>query len=275
MPAESAPQSPSEPRVPGLADALRKQWSVIVALMLREALTRYKHQKLGYFWAIVEPLIQIGTWFLVFTILRGPRLYYDLSTPLFLATGIIAFYFFTNVSDYVESALSRNSALLRFPMVKQIDALLARFILEVATTIVVAVVVFSVILQLGVGFPPQDWLGLLRTAFCMALLGLGFGSFNGMIMELFPSFQFLQGLIGRILFFTSGAIIPLTHLPPYALEYLQWNPVLNGVELFRSAWSYTYEPKIFSNWYVLLWAGIFMFLAMTLDKRVRQASEGE
>lgn len=275
MPTEIADQSRFETRQPNLLDALRKQWSVIVALMLREALTRYKHQKLGYFWAFGEPMIQIGTWFLIFTILRGPPLYHDLPMPLFLATGIIAFYFFSNVADYVEGAIGKNSALLRFPMVKQLDALLARFILEVATTIVVAVLIFTLILQLGVGFPPHDWLGLIEAAGCMALLGLGFGSFNAMVIELVPSYQFLQGLIGRILFLSSGAFIPVTTLGPHIMEYLQWNPVLNGVELFRAAWSYSYEPHMYSNWYVLLWAGVFMFLAMVLDKRVRQASEGE
>jgi len=275
MPADSATPNRFESGATRLAEALRKQWSVIVALMLREALTRYKHQRLGYLWAFVEPLIQIGTWFLIFTILRGPRFYHDMTMPLFLTTGIIAFYFFSNVSDYVEGAVGKNSALLRFPMVKQLDALLARYILEVATTIVVAVLIFTLVLQLGVGFRPHDKLGLMQAAFCLSLLGLGFGSFNAMIIELFPSFRFLQGLIGRVLFFTSGAFIPLTSLPPQAMDYLRWNPVTNGVEMFRSAWSYTYDTKMFSNWYVLLWAGLFMAMAMTLDKRVRQASEGE
>jgi len=275
MSSDSTDTSRFELRSPSLLDAFRKQWSVIVALMLREALTRYKHHRLGYFWALFEPLIQIGMWFVIFTVLRAPPLYYDLPMPLFLATGIVAFYFFYNVSGYVEGALGKNSALLRFPMVKQLDALLARFILESATMILVAVFVFTLVLQLGLGFPPHNWAGLLQAGFCMALLGLGFGSFNAMVIELIPSYEFLQGIIGRILFFTSGAFIPLTALPPGVMDYLQWNPVLNGVELFRAAWSYSYQPYQFSNWYVLLWAGLFMILAMVLDKRVRQANESE
>ena len=253
--------------------AFRAQWNVIVALMLREAISRFKHQRLGYLWAIFDPLTQIAIWFVIFTALHAPKQIADMAPAVFLATGIVPFFFFSDISGYVSKAVGSNRALLRFPMVKQLDAILARFLLECSTMVIMAVMVFGIILTLNSAAFPEDWLGIIVTSVGMLLLGLGFGAFNTMIILLLPSYEKVQRVLNQILFFTSGAIIPLASLPHGLREILLWNPLLNGVERFRSSWSHTFDNPDVSNSYVFICAAALMLIALLLDKRVSQTEE--
>jgi capsular polysaccharide transport system permease protein len=263
-------------RDPNLWDALRVQWNVIVAMMLREMLLRYKTSKLGYLWSIIDPSLQIAVWYVIYMVMRSSIGFHDMPMPLFLGTGIIAFFCFQNVSKYVMGAIKSSRVLLQFPMVKQIDAFISRFILESCTVLVVGCLTLALVILFGYGFFPRDSMGVLSAAFSLLLLALGFGAFNAMLISLWSVYEKLVPILNRFLFFTSGAFVPVEHLPLAAREYLQWNPVLNGVELLRESWSYVYDPSMdYSRGYILLWAGCFFMIALLLEKRVLQEELGE
>ncbi len=239
--------------------------------MLRETLTRFKKQRLGYVWAFLAPCLHIGLWFIVFTLLRAPREFHDMSGFMFLATGIVAMYLlFLKVATYVSSAVSSTKGLLRFPMIKQLDAVFARFFLEAATMMVISTVLLFSFVTLGFGAGPYNLPSLLLSATCLLLLALGFGSFNGSLSLLFPAYSRLTFIIYRVIYFTSGAFFSVTNLPPEVQRAIAWNPVFNGVDQFRSAWSFTYESTLTSNAYVIAVAGYLFLLSLILDKRVLQ-----
>lgn len=50
-----------------LRQALRVQGRVIYALILREALSKYGKSKIGYLWALVEPVAQVLILVLIFS----------------------------------------------------------------------------------------------------------------------------------------------------------------------------------------------------------------
>ncbi len=244
--------------------------------MLREMLLRYKTSKLGYLWSIIDPSLQIAVWYIIYTVLRASKGFHDMSMPLFLGTGIVAFFCFQNVSNYVCGAIKSSRDLLQFPMVKQIDTFISRFILESCTILVVGFLTLALVILLGYGFFPRDSMGVISATFSLLLLGLGFGAFNAILTSLWPVYGKLLPILNRFLFFTSGAFFPVEHLPLAAREYLQWNPVLNGVELVRQSWSYVYDPSMdYSRGYIILWAAGLFLIALLLEKRVLQEELGE
>ena len=54
-----------------LVKALQSQGRVLIALMLREARTRYGRQRAGYLWALVEPMLHIALFYFVFRFASG------------------------------------------------------------------------------------------------------------------------------------------------------------------------------------------------------------
>lgn len=241
------------------------QLSVIGALTLHAIRVQSKQAKLGFFWELFDPLSQVVIWFVLFTVLRGPSSVYDMNMFLFLGTGVVGLFLFQKVAQDLPRFVSQQKNFLRFPVVRQIDLLLAGFLVEATVMALVACVVWGGIILLGLGFAPADPLGVILSSGALALLGLGFGSLNTMLLVLVPIYDKFLSILFRVLFFTSGAIIPLDAIPVDLQHYLIWNPVLQGVEQLRSAWSYTFESSTTSNGYVLFWAGTFFFLALILD----------
>jgi capsular polysaccharide transport system permease protein len=251
--------------------ALSTQGAVIYGLMVQGIIAHFKKSRLGYLWELFDPLMQIIMWFVLFVFIRGPRTIYDMNTFLFLGTGIIGLFFFQKIAAEMPASLRRQSNFTRLPVVRQIDTLIAGGLSEAVLMTLVATILWSVIIFGGWGFAPADLLGVIAACGCLGALGFGFGWFNSMAIPLAPVYEKFLRVIFRILFFTSGAIFPLERIPPAIFQYLQWNPVYQGVDLVRSAWSFTYTTTTSSSDYVLAWAAGFLLLGLLLDKHAQRA----
>jgi capsular polysaccharide transport system permease protein len=234
--------------------------------MVQGILVHFKKSRIGYLWELLDPLIQILLWFTLFVLLRGPRTIYDMNTFLFLGTGIIGIFFFQKIAQEMPGALRRQQVFLRVPAVRQIDALIAGGISEAVVMTLVATILWSTIILGGWGFAPANPLGVIASCGVLAALGFSFGAFNSMATILAPTYEKFLPVIFRIVFFTSGAIFPLESIPPDIFRYLQWNPAYQGVDLLRSAWSFTHETTTSSFGYVLGWVAGLVLLGLLLEK---------
>lgn len=250
--------------------ALRQQVVVIGALILREVRTRFGNHQLGYLWALLEPCLFIGLWLVMFSWLRVGAMIHDMSPVLFMSSGLVPFFAFRHVAIYVEGAISSNTALVQFPLVKGIDTILARFILESATQFLVGAMIFSSLMLFGFAKAPENTLLLLVSSCALLSLGLGFGVFNCVVAAHFPAWGKCTSSVLRILFWTSGVFFLVDKFPRPVQDVLQWNPVLHGIEMFRSSWSHTYETRIGSVWYMLTWILGFLIFGLILEPSARR-----
>jgi capsular polysaccharide transport system permease protein len=141
--------------------------------------------------------------------------------------------------------------------------------------VIIACGIFGVLIFCKLAQLPSAPLDVLVATFALFFLGLGYGSINAMVGVLFPTYNKFSGFIGRIFYFTSGLFFIPERLPGKIVEIIQWNPILNGVCLFRSAWSSLYVSEIASLSFILF-CGAFMFLiALILDPLVRKVRERE
>ena len=116
----------------------------ITALMLREMAATYGRSPGGWIWAVAEPVAAVTLLAFVFQLaFDAPPL--GRSFVLFYATGYLPFMLFTDVSGKVANALRFSRPLLGYPAIVPIDALIARFLLNLITQIlVVAMVVLGI-----------------------------------------------------------------------------------------------------------------------------------
>lgn len=249
---------------------LRQQVVVIGALILREVRTRFGRHRIGYLWALVEPCLYISAWLAIYYWFRMGAMVHDMSPVLFMSCGLVPFLAFRRVATYVEDAISSNTSLLQFPLVKGVDTLLARFILESATQTFVGVLIFCSLILLGFAKAPSDMLLLFISSVALLLLGFGFGVFNCMIEAHFPAYGKCTSIIYRILFWSSGVFFLADKFPKPVQDVLWWNPVLHGIEMFRSSWSHTYSTSIGSIWYMLTWISSFLLVGLILERSARR-----
>jgi len=223
---------------------------VVTALILREMGTTYGRKPGGYLWVVLEPIagIAIMSWIFMAVGMRNPSL--GTNFPIFYATGLLPFFVFTNVSQRVSQSLRYSSRLLAYPRVTVLDAVLARYILNVLTQFLVAYLVLAGVLifqETGT----QLVLSHIVLGFAMAAsLAAGIGLLNCFLLSMFPVWGTFWSLITRPLVFISGVMILVEELPLMWRGYLLWNPLVHIVAEVRSGFFHGYDPSYISPAYV-------------------------
>lgn len=222
----------------------------VVALMLREMSTRYGRSPGGYIWAVVEPLAGILVLSIAFALLmRSPPL--GTSFVLFKATGMMPFMLYMAVSGSIGHALIFSRPLLYYPGVTWLDAIVARFVLNTLTSVLVTYLILTGIL-VWTGTRTVLDMGDIGTAVGLAaLLGLGVGVMNCYLFLAFPVWEQAWAILNRPMFLISGILFIYEDLPKVAQDLLWWNPLMHISGLMRAGFYPMYYASYVSLLYVL------------------------
>lgn len=238
----------------------------VMALILREMSTRYGRSPGGYVWAILEPLGAIVVLAVGFSLLlRTPSL--GSSFLLFYATGYLPFSLYSVLAQMIAKSINFSRALLYYPAVSWIDTVLARFILNSLTTILVSYILLTGILYFSetrsvIQFEPIVW----AMALAM-LLGLGIGTLNCVIFGVLPVWETVWGVATRPLMIASGVLFIYEDLPTPAQNILWYNPLIHITGLMREGFYTTYNPAYVSKVYVLIISVTVLAMGLLLLRR--------
>lgn len=245
---------PTSAETPGLRPVIKHTrfatMRTITALILREMASTYGRSPGGYVWAILEPALGIALLTLIFSIgFRTPKLGDNFA--IFYATGLLPFSLFTTVSNVVAQSVNYSRALLSYPRVTYVDAILARLILCVLTQLLVSFLIIAFIRTI---WDTRTVLGLDRTLIAYSLtilLGLGIGLLNCFLFTMYPIWQQAWSILMRPLFLLSGIIILFETVPEPYSTFLWYNPVIHLVSENRASFYLQYEAAWVSYTYVI------------------------
>ncbi|MCL4187872.1 MAG: ABC transporter permease [Rhodobacteraceae bacterium] len=226
----------------------------VVALMLREMVTRFGGTPGGYIWTIAEPVGGIAMMVLIFTVglkLRTPAL--GINFPLFFATGMLVLSMYLGTCNSVQRSLTASRTLLTYPGIGFIEAITARFMLELLTKLVIVYIVLGGILLLFETRTIIDLPPILAALGLAAALGLGMGCLNAYLIPTFPLWDSVWGILTTPLFLMSGIFFIYEDLPEIGQDVLWYNPLIHLTGLMRTGFYPTYEPVYISVGYVGAW----------------------
>jgi capsular polysaccharide transport system permease protein len=233
--------------------------SVIFALVLREARVRHGRERIGYTWAIIEPVLLISILTFLFQLIgTGGRSDF----ALFFATGVLSFQLFRNTSSYVSMSFDQNRPLFNYPMVKPMDAALARLVLDGSThAVVISLVLCFQIFALGA--PPPNNIPLMFLALSFLLMmAFGAGVSLAVIRRFMPSISNIYMVIMGPAFFVSCVFFSLSTVPTLYRSVLVWNPLVHGVEGFRSGYYHGYPDADVDLFYLFTWVVVLNFFGL-------------
>lgn len=221
----------------------------VLALMLREMATTYGKSPGGYLWAVLEPVGGIAILTLIFSMgFNAPSL--GTNFPIFYATGILPFMMFNSVCNRVSTSLLFSKALLAYPSVTFLDALLARFAVNTVTQAMVGYLVFGGILMIYDTHTLPDP-GLIAQSFLLtAALALGIGTLNAFLIARFAVWQVIWSILTRPLFLISGIFFLFHAIPHPAQDFVWFNPLIHVVGIMRAGFYPTYDAGYTSTLYV-------------------------
>ena len=238
----------------------------VMALMLREMATSYGRSPGGYIWAIVQPAAGIAVLSVVFSALgRHPAI--GSSFPMFYATGMLPFTMFTSLQNKTAGALTYSRPLLAYPTVTFLDSLIARFLLELMTKLLVSYIVLTGCLILFETRTNLDLLIIIEAFALCAALGLGIGTLNCYLFTRLDVYQKFWAIATTPLFIISGIFFTYEMIPMPYREYLWYNPLIHITGLARSGFYSTYEPDYVDPVYVLTVSLVSLSLGLVFLRR--------
>jgi len=209
--------------------------AVIFALLLREMRTRFGQRRMGAFWMLAEPIIQLIFMVLLMGIIRGRGPTQGIPFPMFLLTGIAPFIMFRGIATLIMEGLAANRGLFAYKQLTPMDTFVARTIMQCSISSISYLFVLAAFAWWGYEVSisrPLEWIGLLLVG---VALSFGLGMILTVIADAFPEIRTFTRFFFLLLYFSSGAIFPVTSFPSYILPYLTWNPYLHLIELIRQA----------------------------------------
>lgn len=253
-------------RRPGVRTRSFASFRTILALILREMSTRYGQSPGGYLWAVFEPLGAILILALGFSLLiRHPSL--GTSFILFYATGFMPFSVYQSIQNTVSRALNFSRPLLMYPSVTWLDALVARAALNILTGVMVSYLLLGGIVLFGKTNAVIDIGPVILAMFMTALLGVGIGALNCLLIGMFPAWEIVWSIISRPLFLASGVMFLFEDLPRSVQTFLWYNPLLHIVGEMRRGFYPMYSPQYVSPAYVILLSlGLLAFSLVLLQR---------
>ncbi len=218
----------------------------VMALMLREMSTRYGKSAGGFVWAVLEPLGVILILSFAFGfLLRAPAL--GTSFILFYASGYLPFHLYQSVSLFVSRSLAFSKPLMFYPSVTWIDAILARFILNTLTGLMVSYILMVGLLLfidtrivLNVG-------PIIEAMALAAFLGLGIGTLNCALSGIFATWDMIWSIVTRPLFLASGIFFLYEDMPQVVQSFLYYNPLVHIIGIMRTGLYPMYHPD-YATW---------------------------
>ena len=167
----------------------------------------------------------------------------------------------------MSRALSFSRPLLMYPAVTWIDALVARFVLNTITNILIAYILLGALMAIT---DTQTVLSMQPIVIAMALaalLGAGVGTMNCLLMGLFPVWSIIWSILTRPLFLMSGIILLYEQLPTVARDILWYNPLMHITGLMRQGFFPMYAPQYLSLSFVVFVSMILLALGLLLLRR--------
>jgi len=241
---------------------------IITAIILREIKTRFGRHRFGFIWILLEPILYVGGFVLLRAFLLERNIPFGQNLALFMISGLLALRTIMSMASRGMSALTANKAMLVYPMVKPIDFILARIVLEALVGSFTWMVFFGVARAMGDDKIIYHHERVALAFGMVVLIGGSLAFLNAVLAPLSSLWERLWSLARLPLMLVSGIFYVPVLMPPTMQAIIWWNPVLQCIELLRTGLYQTYEPML-SITYLLTFSMITLALALVIDRNYR------
>jgi capsular polysaccharide transport system permease protein len=246
-----------------LASGWRIQKRVISALMMRELITRFGRENIGFLWIMAEPLLFAVLVGLIWQFVKGPE-EHGIGIIAFVASGYIPLVMFRTTMSRAVRVFSANGSLLYHRQVTLVDLILVRFIIELIGGMMAYVFIATVLILLDL-FPVPADLGMLLFGWLL------YGLFTLAVALVMAPLSEVSETVEKFLPVTTYLMVPFSGtfnltswLSPGVRDVMLYSPPVSGMEVMRyGIWGdritpYYDIPYAFGASFVLILVGLVL-----------------
>ena len=252
-----------------LSNGWAVQVKVIHALMIRELITRFGRENIGFLWIMAEPLLFASMVGMLWHFTHGAT-EHGVSVIAFVASGYIPITLFRHGVVRSIVVFTANQSLLYHRQIKIVDFIIARFIIEILGGMMAYLFMAIVLICFG-AFPIPANIGLLIAGW--ALYSLFCFSICLIIAPLSEMSEVMEKFIPVSTYLMipfSGLFYMVSWMTPNMREILLYSPFVNGMEMMRSGIWGDDVTAHYDIWNPIILSTIFIMIGLILCRRVRR-----
>ena len=240
---------------------------MIFSLVRRDLKGRYKGSALGFMWTFINPLLQLGVYTLVFSIImrNGIEDYY-----LFLFVALIPWIFFS-------TSLAGGSSCIwaQQDMVKKIyfprEVLPIAFVTSQFVNMVLSLlVVFAVLIVSGKGLNLIALLYLPIIMLVEYLMALSVAMLFSAITVYLRDIEYLTGIVTMAWQFLSPVMYSAEQVPEEVRWIFNLNPMTSVITAYRDILYYGKSPELETLVTAIVFGLVVLFVGITVFGRLKR-----
>ena len=220
---------------------------MVYSLVRQDLRGRYKGSVLGFLWTFINPLLQLGVYTLVFSVIMPNNIdkYY-----LHLFVGLVPWLFFSGSMTGGAACIMSNKDMVKkiyFPReVMPLSYVTSGFV----NMLFCFIVIFAVVFFSGVGFNPTALLCLPIIMLVEYIMALGGAMVTSALTVYFRDLEYILGIVTMAWMYLTPVLYPIDWVPEKLRPILNINPMTPVITAYREILYYKRIPE-FGN---LLWA---------------------
>lgn len=214
---------------------------MIFSLVRRDLKGRYKGSVLGFLWTFINPLLQLGVYTMVFSVImrNGIKDYY-----LFLFVALIPWIFFSTSLSGGASCIWAQKEMVKkiyFPReVLPISFVTTQFV----NMLLSFLVIFAVLIVCGKGLNPVAMLCLPIIMIVEYMLAMGVALIVSALTVYLRDVEYILGIITMAWQFLTPVMYSIDMVPEKLMPLFNLNPMTPIIVAYRDILYYRQVPKL-------------------------------
>jgi len=239
--------------------------AIITLLMVQHYNQRFKSSRIGIILTFIEPVLLVVSLVVFRTFIKLKLPEFGTSMVVFLSSGIFPYYFFLRVSTRMNTA--RFEAGRRLPRVGSTDIIIASAGAETVLMFSTMIIWFASMWLYGLEEAcPASSFDCVVPLLLFVAMGVGVALINSTIAKRFPPWSFLYGRVTYGMMFLSGVFYVVDLLPVQVRSIMLWNPLVHGVEWFRTGLYGRYPAFTLDKQYLIVTACMTLLVGLVAHR---------
>lgn len=251
-----------------LGRGVRIQRRVVIGLMIRQLMTKYGRDNIGFLWIVLEPMILCAGVLVVRSVIQHGE-ENGVSLIGLIWTGYIPLTLWRHISNAGVRMLRRSASLLYHRDISLFDCFYAVIGIEIGGCTLAGLIVYWGLYTFDLIVPVDDIGLMLYGWFCMGIVSVGVMVIFAVLTEFWePAEHFIQPF-QYLSLPLCGFMFMVNWLPESVQKLALWVPTVNCFEMIRAG---LFGPTVVANfcwWYPFVSALVMLAISVPLVESAR------